>query len=162
MGTPMGTAHQGLSVKQELAVELILCGINDGEIAKRAGVSRQTINTWRNHNEDFRMLLAGRREAARERHRDELSGLVSEAVGVMRAALRESDLLTRLWAVQALLRMSGLQAAVQTEKLPPKETIISEFLGEIFEGVGEELGFYGAERLPCEESQEKLGMNRKN
>ena len=38
MGTPMETAHQGLSVKQELALELILCGMNDKEIAKRAGV----------------------------------------------------------------------------------------------------------------------------
>jgi len=94
------------------------------------------------------MLLAGRREAARERHRDELSGLVSEAVGVMRAAMLEGDLLTRLWAVQALLRMSGLQAAVQTETLPSREDIISEFLGEIIGGVGEELGLNGAKRLP--------------
>ncbi len=148
----MGTAHQGLSVKQELALELILCGINDREIAKRAGVSRQTINTWRNHNEDFRMSLAGRREAAREQHRDELSGLVSEAVGVMREAMRDDDMLTRLWAVQALLRMSGLQAAVQAEKLPSREDIIREFLGEIIGEAGEELGFYGTKRLPCEES----------
>ena len=126
----MGTAHKGLSVKQELALELILCGMNNGEIAKHAGVSRQTINTWRNHNEDFRMLLAGRREAARERHQDELSGLVSEAVGVMREAMLEGDLLTRLWAVQALLRMSGLQAAVQTEKLPSREDIIRDLFTE--------------------------------
>ena len=31
----MGTAQKGLSVKQELALELILCGMNDGEIAIR-------------------------------------------------------------------------------------------------------------------------------
>jgi hypothetical protein len=30
------------------------------DIAKRAGVSRQTINTWRNHDQDFRALLAER------------------------------------------------------------------------------------------------------
>ncbi len=122
--------NQGLSVKQELALELILCGMNDGEIAKRAGVSRQTINTWRNHNENFRMLLAGRREAVRERHRDELSRLVSEAVRVMREAMRDDDMLTRLWAVQALLRMSGLQAAVQAEKLPSREDIIRDLFTE--------------------------------
>ena len=34
--TPMGRAHKNLSVKQELALELMLCGMNDGEIAKRA------------------------------------------------------------------------------------------------------------------------------
>jgi len=85
------------------------------------------------------MLLAGRRKAVRERHQDELSALVSEAVRVMREAMLEGDLLTRLWAVQALLRMSGLQAAVQTEKLPSKEDIISEFLGEIIGEAEEEL-----------------------
>ncbi len=143
----MGTPHKGLSVKQELALELILCGMNDGEIAKRAGVSRQTINTWRNHNEDFRMLLAGRREAARERHRGELSGLVSEAVGVIREAMLEGDLLTRLWAVQALLRMSGLQAAVQTETLPSREDIIRDLFKVV-----QEQSIYAAKRLPGEES----------
>ncbi len=49
----MGTAHKGLSVKQELALELVLCGMNDVAIAKRAGVSRQTVNTWHNHDEDL-------------------------------------------------------------------------------------------------------------
>ena len=84
----MRTAHKDLSSKQEMALELVICGMNDGDIAKRAGISRQTVNTWRNHDENFRMLLAERREAARERHRDELSGLVSEAIGVMREAIR--------------------------------------------------------------------------
>ena len=148
----MGRAHQGLSVKQELALELILCGMNDGEIAERAGVSRQTINTWRNHDEDFRMLLAGRREAARERHRSELSGLVSEAVGVMRRAILEGDLLTRLLAVQALLRMSGLQEAVQTEKLPSQVDIITELLIEAIRKVVQEKSISATQRLPGEES----------
>ena len=142
----MERAHQGLSVKQELALELILCGMNDGEIAERAGVSRQTINTWRNHDEDFRTLLAGRREAARVRHRDELSGLVSEAVGVMRRAMLEGDLLTRLLAAQALLRMSGLQEAVQTEKLPSQVDIIRDLFIEAIRKV----------------VQEKLSMNGRN
>ena len=148
----MGTAHQGLSVKQELALELILCGMNDGEIAKRAGVSRQTINTWRNHNEYFRMLLAGRREAALERHQGELSGLVFEAIGVMRKALLEGNLLTRLWAALALLHMSGLQAAVQTEKLRSQADIISELFNEAIRKIMQEKSTYTAERLPDEES----------
>ena len=148
----METAHQGLSVKQELALELILCGINDGEIAQRAGVSRQTINTWRNHNEAFRMLLAGRREAARERHRGELSGLVSEAVGVIRKALLDGNLLTRLWAALALLHLSGLQASVQTEKLRSQADIISELFNEAIRKIMQEKSIHPAERLPGEES----------
>ena len=138
----MGRAHKGLSVKQELALELILCGMNDGEIAKRAGVSRQTINTWRNHNEDFRMLLAGRREAALERHQGELSGLVSEAIGVMREAMREGDMLTRLWTAHAVLCMLGLQTATQTENQPSQEEIINGFLSDMIRKVAQEKGIY--------------------
>ena len=138
----MERAHKDLSGKQEMALELVMCGINDGDIAKRVGVSRQTINTWRNHDENFRMLLAERREAARERHRDELSGLVSEAIGVMREAIREGDLLTRLWAAHAVLRMWGLQTTVSSEKQPSGEEIINEFLSDMIRKVAQEKGIY--------------------
>ena len=125
----MRRAHKDLSAKQEMALELVICGMNDGDIAKRAGVSRQTINTWRNHDEHFRMLLAERRLALREQYRGELNGLVSEAIGVMRDAIREGDILTRLWAALTVLRMLGLQAAVPSEKQPSRKEIINEFLG---------------------------------
>ncbi len=85
-------SENGLTDKQELAVELMLAGMSDGDIAERARVSRKTINTWRNQNEDFRAVLAKRRKATRERHQDELSGLVSEAIGVMREAMQEGIL----------------------------------------------------------------------
>jgi len=138
----MRRAHKDLSVKQELALELILCGMNDGDIAKRAGASRQTVNTWRNHDENFRMLLAERRAALREQYRTELSGLVSEAIGVMREAMREGDMLTRLWASYAVLRMLGLQTATQTEKQPSQEEIINEFLSDMIRKVAQEKGIY--------------------
>ena len=138
----MGTAHKDLSCKQEMALELVMCGINDGAIAKRAGVSRQTINTWRNHDEDFRTRLAERRVALRAQYRDELSGLVSEAIGVMRDAIRKGDMLTRLWAAHAVLRMLGLQAAVPTQKQPSGEEIINEFLSDMIRKVAQEKGIY--------------------
>ena len=125
----MRRAHKDLSGKQEMALELIICGMNDGDIAKRAGVSRQTINTWRNHDKHFRTLLAERWGALRAQYRGELSELVSEAINVMREAIREGDMLTRLWAAHAVLCMLGLQAAVPTEKHPSNEEIINEFLG---------------------------------
>ena len=100
-----------------------------GTSRSAGGVSRQTINTWRNHNDDFRALLAERQVALREQYRGELSGLVSEAINVMREAIREGDMLTRLWAAHAVLCMLGLQAAVPTERQPSSEEIINEFLG---------------------------------
>jgi len=148
----MGRAHKNLSGKQEMALELVMCGMSDGDIAKRAGVSRQTVNTWRNHDDHFRMLLAERRVSLREQYRGDLSGLVSEAVGGMREAIQEGDMLTRLWAAHAVLRMLGLQAAVPTEKKPSQVGIIRELFIEAIRKVVQEKNKYAAKRLPGEES----------
>ena len=148
----MRRAHKDLSGKQEMALELIICGMNDGDIAKRAGVSRQTINTWRNHDKHFRTLLAERWGALRAQYRGELSELVSEAINVMREAIREGDMLTRLWAAHAVLRMLGLQAAVPTEKKPSQVGIIRELFIEAIRNVVQEKNKYAAKRLPGEES----------
>ena len=144
----MGRAHKNLSGKQEMALGLVMCGMNDGDIAKRAGVSRQTVNTWRNHDEDFRALLANHRKALRDRHQDELSGLVSEAIGVMREAIQEGDMPSRLWAAHAVLRMLGLQAALPMEKQPSGEEIINEFLSKMIRKVAREKGTYVTKRPP--------------
>ena len=144
----MGKEDNSLSGKQKMAIELVMSGMSDREIAKRTDKSRQTINRWRNHDLDFRSVLAERRKATREQHQDELSGLVSEAIRVMREAMREGDITTRLRAAQAVLRMSGLQAAMQTEKPLSKDEIIREYLIEIIEKAGRKRGFYGPKRLP--------------
>ena len=137
----------GLSGKQKMAIELVMSGMSDREIAERIGKSRQTIHRWRNHDLDFRALLAERRKATREQHQDQLSGLVSEAIGVMREAMREGEMNTRLRSAQAVLRMSGLQAAMQTENPPSEEEILNEFLDEMIERVGVKRGFYGPKQL---------------
>ena len=136
-----------LSAKQERAIELALGGMKDGEIAKRVRVSRKTINIWRNQDEDFRIVLAKRRRELREQHHDELSGLVSEAIGVMREAMRESDMPTRLRAAQAVLRTAGLQAEMKKEKPLSKEEIFFEILSEASQHVLEKQGYFDPKEL---------------
>jgi len=140
-----------LNAKQELAIDLVMVGLSDGEIAKQVRVSRQRVNIWRNQDEDFRALLAERRKALHEQHRNQLSGLVCEAIIVMRKAMREGEIPTRLRAAQAVLRMSGLQTAMQTENPPSKEEIIKEFILEAIGEVAEELGINDPKRLPSGE-----------
>jgi len=137
-----------LSAKQERAIELALQGMKDGEIAKRVRVSRKTINSWRNQDEDFRVELAKRRRTLHERHQNELSGLVSEAIGVMREAMREHDMLTRLRAAQAVLRTAGLQVVMKKEKPLSKDEILFEILGEITQNVREKKGISELKQLP--------------
>jgi len=146
-----GMNKRSLNAKQELAIDLVMVGLSDGEAAKQVGVSRQCINKWRNQDEDFRALLAERRKELRERHRDELYGLVSEAIGVMREAMQEGEIPTRLRAAQAVLRMSGMPATMQTENPPSKEEIIKEFIIEGFAKVAKEKGLYDPKRLPSGE-----------
>ena len=146
----------GLSGKKKMAIELVMSGMSDREIAERTDKSRQTIHRWRNHDQDFRAQLAERRKATREQHQDELSGLVSEAIGVMREAMREGAMTTRLRSAQAVLRMSGLQATMQTENVPTKEEIFNEFLNERIEIVGVKRGFFDAKRLPDGEEAKEV------
>ena len=42
-----------LSVKQERALELIILGQNDREVAESLSIARQTVHKWRNYNLRF-------------------------------------------------------------------------------------------------------------
>lgn len=98
-----------LSNKQELAVQLAVKGLTDVEIARRVGVSRQIVNTWRNHDSDFMYELALRREALRVKHQDSLNQLIEKAIEVIRKALEEGDEKTKLQAAMYVLRISGVK-----------------------------------------------------
>jgi hypothetical protein len=59
-----------LNLKQEQALELTLEGRSDAEIAETVGITRQTVNVWRNRHPGFvaevnrrRRQLAAKREA---------------------------------------------------------------------------------------------------
>jgi len=117
-----------LSNKQLLAVDLVLHGMNDQEVGERIGKSRQTVNRWCLHNMEFCSLLTKRRKEVREHHRDGLNDLVSEALQVVREAMKEDDISTRLQAALAVLRMSGLRRLMQAEPIPTKEEIAKEYI----------------------------------
>ena len=136
----METHITDLSNKQAAAIELMLSGMKDGEVAERVGVNRKTINRWRTYHEDFRAALITQRKIQYEQHQDEINGLISEAIGVMREAMRNENALVRLLAAQAVLHTSGLQTAMKAEKPASREEILQEFLGEMIGKAAEELG----------------------
>ena len=59
-------AQNKLSQKQLTAIDMILTGLNDREVAEALGVGRNTVNKWRNHNEDFQAELNERRRELKE------------------------------------------------------------------------------------------------
>lgn len=130
-----------LNEKKELAVELAVRGMTDGEIAKQVGVSRQWVNTWRNHDEEFIYALAGRRRALRERHQDSLNELIDKAIGIVKGALEEGDEKTKLQAAMYVLKISGLQGYLKEGKQPSRAEMEKELIENTLFQVVKEMGF---------------------
>ena len=70
----------GLIQKQYNAIDAILDGATDQEAAKRCGVSRQTVNGWKNNDPEFIEVLNRRREELWDTHLDQLRAMVGIAV----------------------------------------------------------------------------------
>ncbi len=89
----MGGDTQGkLNDKQMLAVGLLVQGLNDGEVAERIGVSRETVNRWRNDGDDaFKVALNAARAEVWQDAYDRLRALVSDAVTVLEGSVRSAD-----------------------------------------------------------------------
>ena len=72
-----------LSIEQENAIDLLIQGKPDKEVAAAVGVARQTVTTWRNHNADFAAELNIRRREIWGSQEDRLRQLVAKAVTVL-------------------------------------------------------------------------------
>ena len=105
----MDDHNNGLSDKQEMALELVMSGMTDGEVAKRVGVSRQWVNRWRNRDGDFMEALETRRQMMREHHMNRLSQLMDQAIAILGEALEAGDEGTKLKTAMYVLKISGLQ-----------------------------------------------------
>ncbi|MBT7123312.1 MAG: helix-turn-helix domain-containing protein, partial [Clostridia bacterium] len=80
-----------LNPEQEQAIALILTGQTDQAIADAVGVTRQTVNGWRNHNANFIAVLNQRRAVIWESHTERLRGLASGAIDTLAVALDDDD-----------------------------------------------------------------------
>jgi len=83
--------RQNLTPKQRRAIELCLAGRRDEEIARTVGVSRQTVNAWRNHSQPFADELQCRQNALTRVMHDQQRALAWKAVEVVTRALEEGD-----------------------------------------------------------------------
>ena len=127
--------------KQEKALELMLRGVKDVEVAKTIGVTRQTISNWRHYDSVFIDTLAEARRELREKHRDSINGLVDKALEVVRNAMDDEDTKTRLQAAKLVLSMAGLNGGVKGEKQPSERELFIAELGASLGKVSKELGY---------------------
>ena len=129
-----------LSDKQEMALELVMSGMKDGEIAKRVGVTRQWVNKWRNQDADFMYALQMRRQLMREKYMDSLSQLIKKSIEIVNESLDEGDAQTKLKAAMYVLKISGLQGYAKPIKPKTKEEMEKETIRSAIEQVTRKMG----------------------
>ena len=97
---------EDLKNKQELAVEFIANGMTDVDVAKKVGVSRQTINEWKNHDPEFKIDLEIRRRVIINRLRDKMNELVMASMGIIQKNLESKDAKVQLNVALQIMKMA--------------------------------------------------------
>ena len=89
MTKPEKSRQRRLTVPQQNAVDLLIQGKNDRQVAESVGVSRQTVWEWRQRHPVFVAELNRLRQEVWGAQIERLRGLVHGAVDVLEAALQD-------------------------------------------------------------------------
>jgi hypothetical protein len=118
-----------LTPKQMIAVDIMAAGATDAQAAKVAGVSRQSVNSWRRRNPYFRAELNRRREELWHASRDRLRRLIPTALTALRRELESGPDSWR--AAVKILELTGMGGGDygKTGPTDPDEILDSEIRG---------------------------------
>lgn len=120
---------------QERALDLMLQGHTDTQIAKSLGVTRQTLYNWRNLDARFMKAQSERRSILREQMREALLELSQDAIRAVKTALASNDERFQLQAARMAL---GMLKADRDEGF--EESPVLDLLGQAIKGIEGELG----------------------
>jgi len=96
---------QKITIKQLNAIDLLVQGLSDREVAEKVGVARETVTRWRNENAEFRVALNQRRKEIWGNACEKLRALVTDAVNVLEREIKEEG---NLKAAIEVLKAVGL------------------------------------------------------
>jgi hypothetical protein len=85
-------AYKPLAPEQENAVDLLVLGKSDREVAENLGLARETVTRWRHEHPVFIAELNHRRKALWTEAHDRLRTLVGKAVDILEQAVAGGDL----------------------------------------------------------------------
>ena len=100
-----------LTVEQLNAVDLLVAGQSDREVAATVGVTRQTVGGWRNYNPWFRAELTRRRNEVWRTSGDRLRALIPKALATLEGGLNEYAA-DPVKAALAVLKLAGAERLV--------------------------------------------------
>ena len=92
-----------LSLKQHNAIELLLLGKTDLEVAQLIGVGSETILRWRNQEPEFTRAMNALRAAVWEDSVARLSNLLAKSLDVVEAAITRGDEMVAIAFLQGLV-----------------------------------------------------------
>jgi hypothetical protein len=108
-----------LSVKQENAIDMLVTGAADAEVAEAVGVNRVTVTRWRNYDPQFEAELNARRKALWGVSVDRLRALLPRAIDALEAELDGGK--HRVRAAVSVLQLAGL------DRSGPKKTALDSY-----------------------------------
>jgi transposase len=86
-----GNKMAHLSNKQQMAIDLILMGKVDREVAEIVKVSRSTINDWKNTNEVFKNELNKRKFEISQANKERLNSIYKKALETVEKAIVDNE-----------------------------------------------------------------------
>ena len=89
---------------QSKAIQLILEGKNNKQVADEIGVSRQTVSFWQNHDEHFRTQLHNESKACRDAQRARFASVLDTAYESLTTLLQSDDPQIKLKAAVEVLK----------------------------------------------------------
>ena len=95
-----------LSERQRKAVDLLLRGLSDQEVANQLGVDRGTVLRWRSKSVAFQRELDRQRRRLWEQSAAEIQSMVGPALSILRKQLASDDERTAIRAAGVLLRFA--------------------------------------------------------
>jgi DNA-binding CsgD family transcriptional regulator len=120
-----------LSERQRTAVELLLRGMSDSEVATQLGVDRGTIFRWRG-NVAFQRELERQRRALWERSASEIQSMVGPALEILRKQLTGDDPKLAMRAAGVLLRFATPSRLLPTTKAAQPIDEHQRYLDDLF------------------------------
>ena len=76
-------ANENLNEKQQQAIQLLLVGQTDQQVADAVGVTRQTVNQWKNQDPVFVARMNREKEELWQSYRQKLRSVVGQAIDVL-------------------------------------------------------------------------------
>ena len=113
-----------LSIEQQNAIDLLITGISDQEVATKVGVVRQTVAKWRLYHPEFMAELGRRREEVWGFSADKIRSLLPRAIEVVEQTIDDPQNPDRLKLSVEILKQSGIFGIFKIQQVTDAMKII--------------------------------------